>query len=145
MGAISLPPSGVVFLDAAPVIYSVEKHADYWALMQAVWQASQAGQIRVVVSELALLETLVAPLRHADTQLVAAYEQLLTKTEVRMLPITLAVLREAANLRAQLNLKTPDAVHAASALNYGCDLFVTNDPSFRRVPNLKVEILKDLI
>lgn len=145
MGAIGLPQAGVVCLDTAPVIYSVEKHHDYWALMQSIWQASQSGQISVVVSELALLETLVAPLRHADAQLVAAYERLLTKTEVRTLPITAQVLREAANLRAQFNLKTPDAIHAASALNHGCDLFVTNDPIFRRVPNLKVEVLKELV
>ncbi len=145
MGAVGLPPSGVVFLDTAPIIYSVEKHADYLALMQPVWEASQAGQIIVVTSELTLLETLVAPLRDADTQLIAAYEQLLTKTEVRMLPITTQVLREAANLRARFNLKTPDAIHAATALIHGCDLFVTNDPIFRRVPDVKVEILKDLI
>ena len=145
MGAIILPPTGVICLDTAPVIYSVEKHADYWALMQPVWQASQAGQIGIVVSELALLETLVAPLKNADAGLIAAYERLLTKTEVRLLPITEQVLREAASLRAQFNLKTPDAIHAACALIHGCDLFVTNDPIFRRVPNLKVEILKDLI
>jgi len=123
----------------------VEKHADYWALMQPVWATSQAGQISVIVSELALLETLVAPLKQTDALLITAYERLLTKTEVRMLPITAQILREAAGLRAQFNLKTPDAIHAASALNHGCDLFVTNDPIFRRVPNLKVEILNELI
>jgi len=94
---------------------------------------------------LALLETLVAPFKNNDASLAAAYERLLTKTEVRTLPITAQTLREAARLRAQFNLKTPDAIHAASALNHGCDLFVTNDPIFRRVANLKVEILNELI
>ena len=145
MGAISLPSAGIVCLDTAPIIYSVEKHADYQALMQPVWAASQASQIIINVSELALLETLVAPLRNNDAALADAYQRLLTQTEVCTQPITLKILHEAANLRAKFNLKTPDAIHAASAVHQNCDLFITNDPIFRRVPNLKVEILKDLI
>jgi len=79
VGAINLPQASVVCLDTAPIIYSVEKHADYWALMQPVWATSQAGQISVIVSELALLETLVAPLKQTDALLITAYERLLTK------------------------------------------------------------------
>jgi predicted nucleic acid-binding protein len=145
VGTINLPSSGVIYLDTAPIIYSVEKHHDYWVLMQPVWKAAQTKQIKIIVSELALLEMLVAPLKNQDIILTAAYEQLLTKTEVQGVPITIRILREAADLRSQFNLKTPDAIHAATALNHGCDLFVTNDPIFRRVPKLNVETLKDLI
>ena len=60
------------------------------------------------------------------------------------LPISLSVLEGAARLRAAHNLKTPDAIHAATALAEGCSLFVTNDQGFRRVPGLRVAVLGEI-
>ncbi len=51
----------------------------------------------------------------------------------------------AAQLRATSGLKTPDAIHAATALEHGCTLFVTNDPAFRRLTTVPVVILGDLL
>ncbi len=55
------------------------------------------------------------------------------------------ILREAARLRAITKLRTPDAIHAATALQIGCALFVTNDKGFKNVPSLPHVILDDLI
>lgn len=52
---------------------------------------------------------------------------------------------ETARLRAATGLKTPDALHAATALQAECALFVTNDTEFRRVDGLPVAILDDLL
>ena len=62
-----------------------------------------------------------------------------------MAPITQSILREAARLRATTKLKTPDAIHAATASEAGCVLFITNDAGFRGVLNLSLVILKDLL
>jgi len=48
-------------------------------------------------------------------------------------------------LRATTKLKTPDAIHAATALVASCALIVTNDAGFRNLPGLPVAILSDLI
>jgi predicted nucleic acid-binding protein len=40
-------------------------------------------------------------------------------------------------------LKTPDAIHAATALLAGCALFVTNDPAFKRIAGLPVGLLSE--
>ncbi len=37
------------------------------------------------------------------------------------------VFERAAELRAKQRLKTPDAIHLATALEHGCDEFWTND------------------
>jgi len=55
------------------------------------------------------------------------------------------IWEQAAQLRAATGLKTPDAVHAATALVVGASLFVTNDPAFRRVDNLPVTVLSELM
>lgn len=68
------------------------------------------------------------------------------QANTRLLPITEDVLREAAHLRATIpTLKTPYAIHAATALLHGCALFVTNDTDFRRVPGLPLAILDDIV
>jgi len=83
--------------------------------------------------------------RTNDALLTTAYEQLFQSTEVRPLPITQAVLREAARLRASIPaLRTPDAIHAATALLGGCALFLTNDGGFRRVPGLPLAVLDEV-
>jgi len=90
------------------------------------------------------LKTLVGPLKEGDSALADVYTQLLMATEIRLLPITLDVLRDAARLRADTSLKTPDAIHAATALAAGSDLFVTNDVGFRRVASLQVVIISEV-
>jgi predicted nucleic acid-binding protein len=145
MGALSLPASGLVYLDANPLIYTVEKHPVYGPLLQPLWRAAQARTLEVITSELTLMETLVGPLKNSDTALERAYERALLGTDVRLLPITQAILREAAQLRATTKLKTPDALHAATAQQAGCALFITNDTDFRGVANLPLVILDDLL
>jgi predicted nucleic acid-binding protein len=49
-------------------------------------------------------------------------------------------------LRAGLTrLRTPDAIHAATALELGVALFVTNDFGFRGVPDLPAAVLADVL
>lgn len=91
------------------------------------------------------METLVVPIRDSNTALINTYEQLLLSQTIRLIPIDQTVLKEAARLRATTNLKTPDAIHAATALNNGCTLFLTNDSQFRNVAGLPVVILREVL
>ena len=145
MGSLTLPASGWVYVDANPVIYTVEPHPKYHRVLLPMWKAVHSGQISVVSSELTLLETLTAPIKFGDATLEAQYEQIWQGAGRQLLPITNEILREAARLRAIFGLKTPDAIHAATALWHGCALFVTNDTGFRRVPNLPLAILDDIL
>ncbi len=145
MGQLSFPPLAKVYLDTAPIIYSVEKHHDYWQILISLWNALKAKEIEVFTSQLTLLETLIQPIRQNNQPLVAAYESLLTKTDVKLELINLAVLRQAADLRAAQNLKTPDAIHASTAIAANCSYFVTNDNGFKRLSNFNVVVLSEII
>jgi predicted nucleic acid-binding protein len=145
MGSLSLPPSGPVYGDAQIFIYSVEKHPIYAPLLRPLWESVARGDIEVVTSELTLLETLVGPLKRADSALETDYENFLVCPGIRLLPITAPILRAAARLRATLtSLRTPDAIHAATADACGSTLLVTNDTAFRRISGLALAILDDL-
>ena len=80
------------------------------------------------------------PFRSNDAMLIRQFRQFLLHTDVRLQVIPQDVLEEAARLRAVVpGLKTPDALHAATAL------FVTNDAGFRRIPNLPFVLLDDVL
>lgn len=51
MGALTLPESGKVYLDANGFIYMVERIEPYRALLDVVWRTAQAGQIKVITYE----------------------------------------------------------------------------------------------
>lgn len=144
MGQLNIPSSAVVYVDTVVVIYSVEFNPVYWQLLQPLWAKLQAHEIGIVSSELTLMESLVVPLRNGNTILIDTYEQLLS-SQIGLVPISQTILKGAAQLRATTNLRTPDAIHSATALDAGCTLFLTNDSGFRNVSNLPVVILSEVL
>lgn len=143
MGTLTIPASGRVYVDANAVIYAIERIEPYRTLLEPLWNVAATGAVVVMTSELTWLETLTKPLRDHDTQREALFRAFLTAQEVTLLPTTLMLWEAAARLRG-LGLKTPDALHAATALEQHCALFITNDPIFKRVPNLPVVILNEV-
>jgi predicted nucleic acid-binding protein len=144
MGQLILPSSGTIYIDTSVVIYTIEGNPDYYSLLQPLWSKFYAGEIQIISSELILMEVLVVPLRNGDNSLIADYEELLS-SQVQLISISQSVLKQAANLRATTNLKTPDAIHAATALSVSCNQFITNDKGFRNVSSLSVVILSEIL
>jgi predicted nucleic acid-binding protein len=145
MGQLILPASGSIYIDTSIVIYTIEGHPDYYSLLQPLWLKFQLGEIEIISSELIIMEALVAPLKNANSSLVRDYEQLLLSEGIQLIPISQSVLKQAANLRATTKLKTPDAIHAATALSTDFSQFLTNDQGFRNVPDLPVIILNEIL
>lgn len=50
-----------------------------------------------------------------------------------------------AELRARYRLRTPDALQIAAALEAGCEAFLCNDANLRRITELRVLVLDDLV
>jgi predicted nucleic acid-binding protein len=145
MGQLVIPSGSKIYVDTAVLIYTLEESTDYFDLLKPLWTIFQAQEIELISSELILMEVLVLPLRNNNESLVSDYEQLLLNSAMQLIPIDRSILKQAANLRATTNLKTPDAIHAATALSVGCDLFITNDKGFRNLSNLSVVILDEVL
>ena len=139
MGSLTLPATGAVYVDAQAVIYSVERHPVYAPVLRPLWAGAEARAVEVLSSDLLVLETLVAPYKNKDAALAA-------DPGIRLVEISREILRDAARLRSSIaTLRTPDAIHAATARRVACALFVTNDSVFRRVPGLPVIMLDDIV
>jgi predicted nucleic acid-binding protein len=133
-------------LDTSIFIFQVETNLKYVHLTHRVfnWLKSSKGQ--AVTSTITMLELLVHPYRESKESLVEAYYTLFTTyPHLEWGDATLAVCDRAAQLRATVNLKTPDAIQAATSLNAGATGFVSNDPVFRRVSEFEVFILDDVL
>jgi predicted nucleic acid-binding protein len=131
-------------IDTAIYVYFVENRAIYADKIGAIFQHVETEQIEIRSSVIALTECLTKPLEIADQALVSTYRQLLTATDLRLIPVTEEIAERAARLRASYRLRTPDAIHLATALESGSDVFLTNDHALRRVTELRVLILDDM-
>jgi predicted nucleic acid-binding protein len=132
--------------DTAPMIYFVEKHPVYFDRMLSVMKYVDSGQIRGGAATLALLEVLVQTLKIGSNTLADGYEDILVKSAGFTLnPLTTSIARRAADFRARYGLRTPDAVHVATAVHKKYDAFLTNDTTFKRVSEIAILIVDDLI
>ena len=134
----------MVYIDTNILIYSVERVEPYRSLLSPLWERAQAGDLEIVSSESIVMEALVRPLREGNAALVRFLLDMFDAEEVRLIPATRSHWEHGARIRADTGLKTADALHAATALQAGCDLFTTNDTDFRRIDGLAVVILSDL-
>jgi predicted nucleic acid-binding protein len=127
-----------IYVESAPVIYTVEQVAPF---AQAVNQRLAASGVVIVSSELTRMECLVLPLRNNDAALVANFDTWFNHQVAELVPFSAALFRRAADIRAQHNFKTPDALHLSAALESACDLFLTNDAQLTRFTAITVEVV----
>ena len=145
MGPLGLPPTGLVYVDANVLIYSVERIEPYRSLLEPMWEQAQGGSLTVASSTVIVTEVLVKPIREGNSEIESQYREVFASNAFRLLNASYALFEDAARLRAETGLKTPDALHVATALSMGCALFVSNDTDFRRVQGLPIVVLDDLI
>src|SRR5262245_14467306 len=88
MGALTLPASGLVYIDTMALIYTVERYPAYWPLLEPLWRAAQTRTIEIVSSELTLMEALVGPFKSGNSTLEGPFEQALLGPDMRLLPMT---------------------------------------------------------
>lgn len=146
MGRLEFLQGVRIALDTSVIIYSVEKVQPYFDLLTPLWLGAQRGKYALYGSELLLLEVLVKPFQRRDWVLEGAFRQLLTNShELSLLPISRAVLDRAARLRVEHGIKTPDAIHLATALLAGCNIVLTNDSAWRKASSISVAVLDDYL
>jgi len=134
-----------IYLDTSAFIYFVERHPRYFPVCEELFRAIEAGRTKTSTSTLTLLDILMQPYRQKKDDLVLKFYALLTTyPHLTWVPMDLNVADQAAKLRAEHGLKTPDAIHAASAISCGATASVCNDRAFGKVTAGESLILNDL-
>ena len=132
-------------IDTAPFIYYAERSPIRVDKMRAIFLPVHGGQITVYTSALTLTEALTKPIQTRDAELIRLYREMLQQSRhITLVPIDAGLAERAAELRARYSLRTPDALQVATALWAGCDAFLTNDLSIRRVEDVRVLVLDEL-
>jgi predicted nucleic acid-binding protein len=135
----------IVGLDTAPLIYYIEESPTYIHVVRPFFEALDRGEFAVVTSVITLLEVLVHPLRHGDKELAEHYRGILLGAEgLRMLRLSADLSEEAAQIRADHGVRTPDAIQLATACHEGATFFLTNDTRLPSIPELTMLTLDEL-
>ena len=135
----------IVGLDTAPLIYFLEENPTYLEITDAFFEAMFRGEFRVITSVVTIPEVLVYPLRQGNITLAQQYRDILFNSQVTTIEVVLDIAETAAQLRADYNLKTPDAIQMATSINEGASFFLTNDGRLPSLPVLTVLVLNQLI
>ena len=131
----------MIYTDSNVVIRLIEGDATTRAPLEAKLQQFRGTGRFLLASRLARLECRVKPLRAGDFALLSLYESFFSSAELELLELTEAIVEKATELRASLNLKTPDALHLASAILAGATAFLTGDRALSRCAEIPVEVL----
>ncbi|MBK8455568.1 MAG: type II toxin-antitoxin system VapC family toxin [Thiofilum sp.] len=135
-----------VYIDTNPFIYFVEGHPDFSEVVKPLFDLIDQEMLVVCTSHFTLTELLIKPYRDGFDELIEDYQSLLIQSEkITLLGLTQATFVNAAQLGGSQGLRTPDALHIATALENQCDFFITNDQRIRSVKALEVVQLTDLL
>jgi predicted nucleic acid-binding protein len=125
---------GVALLDTSIVIGALNRDD---ALHELAGQAIRTEHDRhaLAISALTYAEILVGPLR-AGGRAVEVVERF--AAQVRIVEVSPAIARLAAELRATRGLKLPDAVIVATGQRLEADVIVTADARWKGIPRVVV-------
>lgn len=139
-----LTSHSLLALDTSIFIYHFEAQSTYLPLTRALLSAIATGSHEAIISELVVLELLVKPMTLEREDLADHYEIFLEHfPHLKTCPIQRAVLRRAAQLRGRYRIKTPDAVHLATAIENSATLFICNDRGMRQVQEIETAVIGD--
>lgn len=120
----------MISLDSNVVIRLVEGDAPTRAPLVARLAPSLGVARSLMMSRLSRLECRSNLLRAGDTATSAQFAVFFAGVEMSLIEVTASVVELATGLRAKYHLKTPDALHFATALEAGADVFLTGDRGF---------------
>ena len=136
----------IIGLDTMVFIYHFEENQIYSPLTFSIFESLEKGNFNAITSILTLLEILVKPKRGNNSILTERYKILLeTFPNLQVKTLDENIADVASSLRANYNINTPDAIQLATSLEAQADIFITNDTSLKKVTEIKVLLLSEML
>jgi len=136
----------IIGLDAMSFIYHFEKKPHFGPITKVLFAHIQAGRVSAVISVLVAGEVLTGVKKVGNREMILRYRHIFGEfPNLTLHDADMRVMEKMSDLRTAYGLKTPDAIHMATALLNGAQAFVTNDTSLKRVKELDVLVLEDYV
>jgi predicted nucleic acid-binding protein len=136
----------IIGLDTMVFIYHFEENQIYSPLTFSIFENLEKGNFKGITSILTLLEILVKPKRENNSILTERYKILFeTFPNLQVKTLNENIADIASTLRANYNINTPDAIQIATSLEAHADIFITNDTSLKKITEIKVLLLSELL
>jgi predicted nucleic acid-binding protein len=133
-------------LDTSVFIYQAQSHPKYSSVTHPLFSWLEKPASIAVTSTVTLTEVLVQPIRSENEELVREFFALLTRyPNLEWVPVSVQIAALAARYRAQYGMRTPDAIQGATGVYSEVSAFITNDAAFKRIPELDILLLDDLL
>ena len=123
-----------VYMDTCMVIGLIEGDTE----QRKILKGYLAGK-NIFSSELVRLEARLLAIRQKKVAHLQLYDAFFGACE--FVDLNRAVFDLTTSLRAESNLKTPDALHLAAAIHAGCDEFCTNDKQLVKVAIQHIKVI----
>lgn len=127
-------------------VYLFEDVPKYAALCEQILGQVAHGFCHGVITPITAGELVVKPLRHERPDIADRYRSALRAfANIETLPITLETGWLAGALRAKYRLPMPDMIQVATALQGEKPALITNDRVLKRITEVQVCLLDDLL
>lgn len=136
----------VVALDSCIFIYQWEANLTYSPVTDCIFSCVEQGHPAAFTSTITMTELLVHPYRKGDEDQVDELMELFsTFPNLDWIVPDLEIARDAARIRGDHGLKTPDALQAATAIYANATALITNDSIFRRIKSFDSLLLDEFL
>ena len=134
----------LIGLDTMVFIYHFEKNQKYFPSTTSILNSIESGKVKALTSIVSLIEILTGALKLKDKGLAEQYRLTLTSfPNLQLLDLDQKIGSKAAELRANYDLKTPDAIQIATSIVSKADSFITNDERLKIVNEIEIVLLKE--
>ena len=123
-----IPNGSKVLLNTVALIYFLEENERYSKLAEKIFGRIESGELQGVLANLAFAELLVPLFRSGEPRAAAGLaNRIFNFRNLEVVTLTTEISIEAARLRAEYSLRTPGAIHAATAIITQAAGILTND------------------
>lgn len=129
-------------IDSVIFIYLFEQNEQYLSKARQIFNSVKQGKYEAVFSVVGMIEILTGPKKVGRFELAYRYKELIKDIpNLTVYGINENVIELSSELRAIYGLNTPDAIHVATAIDFGADKFITNDKRLKMINEIKIELL----
>jgi predicted nucleic acid-binding protein len=137
-----------MLLDTNCFIYYFEDNPYYSGKLEKIFTGIQDGKNEAFMSIISFMEILVKPKKDNNIFIENRYKLILTNyPNLSIISVDYKIVDIASRLRADYNIKTPDAIILATGIAMNVDYFITNDIKLKGVcsqENISTLIIEDI-